>query len=507
VTEELELKYAIDDEATVVDWLDEHFPPTDETGWQRLAIIDSYFDTADRALAHAGYGARLRRVGGRTLVTLKSDLEVRGGLHRRVELEAAAARSLRPRRWPPSEARDQVLALVGERRLIESFVVRQRRRERAARAGGTDVVISLDHGLVEVCGAPAGELRQLEIELHAGPEAGLRHAGAALEQAGLGRPESRSKLVMAAQLARAAAVVRADDPLAEAGRVVLRRHLLRMLERETHVRAGEAVALKQMRVATRRLRAAWRTFGDGFRRTEQRRYLAELRRVAAALGEVRDLDVLLERLPADEALAPLDRAWRVRRAAAYRQLLALLRSREYGRFVDDYLALTGRRGAGVARRGAKMLAGSAARPQIDAAYQRVLDAGAAARGTHDDAAWHALRIATKRLRYTIEALRDLLDEGRAGQLIARLVRVQDALGQMNDASVAALEIEAWLTNPSARTTRAQRQAISGYAAAQRATVARLRRSFGSPWRGVSGVTFARLTEHVLQAVNEPPTRR
>ncbi len=49
-----------------------------------------------------------------------------------------------------------------------------------------------------------------------------------------------------------------------------------------------------MRVATRRMRAAWRVFGDGFRPERTRRYRRRLRLVAARLGTVRDLDVLLE---------------------------------------------------------------------------------------------------------------------------------------------------------------------------------------------------------------------
>ncbi|HLB44670.1 MAG TPA: CHAD domain-containing protein [Candidatus Limnocylindrales bacterium] len=497
MSEELELKYAIDDGARVVRWLDRAFPPLPGSGWQRLAITDRYFDTADKALEKAGYGGRLRRLGRHTLVTLKSDIEVRGGLHRRAEFEAPATRSLTPRRWPPSEARERLIVLVGERRLIERFVVRQRRREREARLDGALVVLSVDDGRVEVCGTPAGELRQLEIELRSGDEAVLRQVADAVERDGVGWPESRSKLVMAAALAGAAAALRADDALAEAGRKVLRRHLLRMLERETRVRAGDVLALKQMRVATRRMRAAWRTFGEGFRRTEERRYVAELRRVARTLGEVRDLDVLLEGLPADGALARLAQTWRGRRAAAYERLMAMLSSREYGRFVDDHLALTGERGAGVAKRRVAATAGEQARPLIEAAHRRVLDAGAAARGTDDDAAWHALRIAAKRLRYTIEAFRELLDERRAAELIARLVRVQDALGAMNDASVAAREVDAWLASDAAGVAETQRDAVRAYAAALLASVARRRRSFGSVWRGASGVTFARLVETAL----------
>ena len=86
-----------------------------------------------------------------------------------------------------------------------------------------------------------------------------------------------------------------DDHLAEAGRKVLRFHLARMVAREEGTRTGkDAEELHAMRVATRRQRAAWRVFGDAFdpRRTERHR--RRLKLVAADLGAVRDLDVLID---------------------------------------------------------------------------------------------------------------------------------------------------------------------------------------------------------------------
>ena len=61
--------------------------------------------------------------------------------------------------------------------------------------------------------------------------------------------------------------LRADDPWAEAGRKVLGFHLAKTLARVPGVIAGEdAEDVHAMRVAARRMRAAWRVFGDGFER-------------------------------------------------------------------------------------------------------------------------------------------------------------------------------------------------------------------------------------------------
>ena len=149
----------------------------------------------------------------------------------------------------------------------------------------------------------------------------------------------------------------ADDHLAEAGRKVLRFHLARMVAREAGTRAGtDAEELHAMRVATRRQRAAWRVFGDAFDPKRTARHRRRLRFVAADLGAVRDLDVLIESIEAYQgqqpeaeaaALEPLVRSWRVRREAARAVLVRELDGERYGRWLDGYLAFVQAEGQGV----------------------------------------------------------------------------------------------------------------------------------------------------------------
>lgn len=56
-----------------------------------------------------------------------------------------------------------------------------------------------------------------------------------------------------------------------------------------------------MRVATRRLRAAMEIFESCFPKKQHKRKLREVKRLADALGERRDPDVMIERLQAVEA--------------------------------------------------------------------------------------------------------------------------------------------------------------------------------------------------------------
>ena len=68
------------------------------------------------------------------------------------------------------------------------------------------------------------------------------------------------------------------------GRVVLN-------YREAGVRSGEEIEyVHDMRVATRRMRAAFQVFGDYLEMDKMRPFLKGMRRTGRALGAVRDLD-------------------------------------------------------------------------------------------------------------------------------------------------------------------------------------------------------------------------
>jgi CHAD domain-containing protein len=91
--------------------------------------------------------------------------------------------------------------------------------------------------------------------------------------------------------------LRADQPYAEAGRQVLAvrsdglfGHIAGVLDIE------QPEHVHKMRVATRRLRAALEVFALAFPRKQLRPALAEVKALAAALGERRDCDVQLELL-------------------------------------------------------------------------------------------------------------------------------------------------------------------------------------------------------------------
>ena len=302
--------------------------------------------------------------------------------------------------------------------------------------------------------------------------------------------------------------VTADDHVAEAGRKVMRFHLARMLAREAGTREGtDPEELHAMRVATRRQRAAWRVFGASFRPGRTKRYRNGLREIAARLGAVRDLDVLLEAadayradLPVTEqrALEPLLADWREHRDDARVLLIRELDSDGYRRWVDDYRDFV--RTEGVARpagRARPSRTASATPPpsRIWAAYEQV-------RGYEPVLRWadvetlHELRIAGKWLRYTLEFVREALGDD-AAPLIARVTALQDHLGLMNDADVSASMARTFLVEHAGELSALESAAIGRYLVSREREVARLRRTIGGPWRGVAGVTFRRTLGRVV----------
>jgi inorganic triphosphatase YgiF len=155
---------------------------------------NSYYDTADGRFAAARYGLRVRRIGERSLVTLKGPNTVKAGLHQRDEWEFAHDDPA-PQSWPASLARDLALQIAGGEPLHTILTINTERQVIDVQLDGQTVAeLCLDQGMI-YAGTQTAPICEIEIELH---EGGQQQDIEALTEA-LARyisiePEERSKL-------------------------------------------------------------------------------------------------------------------------------------------------------------------------------------------------------------------------------------------------------------------------------------------------------------------------
>lgn len=99
--------------------------------------------------------------------------------------------------------------------------------------------------------------------------------------------------------------IAAEMPFAEAGALVVETRARELLEHSDGVLdTVEIEGVHDMRVATRRLRAALEVFAPCFPKDEHRKTLREVKAIADALGERRDRDVAIASLTAFAAEMP-----------------------------------------------------------------------------------------------------------------------------------------------------------------------------------------------------------
>ncbi|HTX25985.1 MAG TPA: CHAD domain-containing protein [Streptosporangiaceae bacterium] len=239
-------------------------------------------------------------------------------------------------------------------------------------------------------------------------------------------------------------------PSASAGEVVLaylRLQAHQLASLEPTVRTDEPDAVHQMRVASRRLRATFRSFGSVIPRPGTEHVAAELKWLGGLLGAARDGEVLPEHLQASlrpmavevligPVLARVQGYYAPRRAAARLELLEALDSPRYVQLLAelDRLAagpLLGPRADAPARD----VLPAAVRRAYRQARRRMRRARHAPPGDRQDVALHEVRKAARRARYAAEAASPAL--GTPARRFARqMKRVQSVLGGHQDTVLA-----------------------------------------------------------------------
>ena len=451
---------------------------------------DTFLDTAGRLIFASGYVCRRRERGGELVLTIKQRQSASGAIQRREEIELALPANLPPADWPDSPARELALRLIGDEPLLALFDLKQRRTIRAIQREAQVVAeMSLDNVRVAV-GELTLEWFELEIELKLeGAEADLVALVTCLQNEWKLESEPRSKFERALEFVTANAVPRPvrpkrvrsaqaparrarpkkllkpgielDNTMSEAARKTLLFHFQRMIEHEAGARAGQDIEeLHDMRVATRRMRAALQIFEGYLDKDTIKPFGKSLRRVGRTLGAVRDLDVFrikankyVDQLEIERRaeLEPLLAAWQTAYDGARVELLAYFDSDKYQRFKETFDEFLQNPATGAAP--------IVSRADVPIPYRvrhvlpAILFEGWARVRAFDEwmagtnvalARYHQLRIASKGLRYTLEFFAETLSTDAVG-LIEQMKGLQDYLGDLHDSVVACNILRDFLT--------------------------------------------------------------
>lgn len=291
-----------------------------------------------------------------------------------------------------------------------------------------------------------------------------------------------------------------DDRFPDAGRKAMWPHVGRILALEPALRdPADTDAIRRYRVATRRLRAALRAFRDAYPPDAVRPLQKHLGDFARDLGEVRDLDVRIAGLEAWAAkqgadtpglVGPLLKTWQRQRRRSAGALQRDLAAKRHARLLASLVAFVAPASAEEAVDASPaLIVRDRVASSIWLAYERVR-AYAGVIASADVPTLHALRVDAKRLRYLLEFLGDVLGPEKTW-LIERLVALQDELGILSDAEVAAAAARAFVADHGKSLRDEEQRAIRAYIEARDRDLAGVRRGIGRPWRPIVSVTFAR----------------
>lgn len=417
------------------------------TRTQELSLLrTTYFDTPDLRLLRSGGELRHEAGRGWTLVL---------GSGESAAQHVSAVHHFEDTHAVPPAAVDLLTGFTRGSPLRPVLHTRTERRDVLLETAGGEGAGRLRDDLVTVMQGRRIATRFREIEIVAAPDGSSASLGvvvAALRDAGAAPATSAPTATRAMGAAAAAAPdVTVPPPsrqpsAAEAIRRAVALSVSRLILNDAAVRLGvDPEGVHQARVATRRLRSDLRTFRPLLDVEWAQGVRDELHAVADLLGEVRDSDVLLERLraaaatlPPDEsgATAPVLHDLEATREGARDRLLEFMRGERYLRLLDDLVA------AASNPRTAPEASGHAAAllpPLARGPWRKLRRSVNALPERPPDAELHQIRILAKRARYAAEAVAGV-SRPAVAEFASAVAALQEVLGNHHDAVVA----EQWL---------------------------------------------------------------
>ena len=407
----------------------------------RRSLTSIYHDTPDFRLAQAGVTLRRRIENRKSVWQLKLP---RGAA--RLELEVPGGPG-----DPPADIVELLPAYVRGAPLAAVATLRTKRSGVRVRDDkGTVADVTIDAVGVYDNGKSLGSFRELEVELIEGDEKGLKRIGRALRKAGASDGDGRPKLFRALgrEVPAEPDVPGKHAPTTEHYKATLEAQYRAVVAHDPGTRLGrDAEELHQMRVATRRLRAFLKAGAPLLHEEWAQSLRSELGWLGSSLGQVRDLDVLLDHLRSDadglepkehRALRRIFRQLEGERAAARATMLAALTSGRYAALLDR-LEDAARAPSFLPEADDVSLENIAAHQ-----YRKLRQAVRDLDERPSDDELHQVRIRGKRARYAAELAEPIAGK-KATSFIREAKAFQDVLGEHQDAVFAEEKVRALLT--------------------------------------------------------------
>lgn len=409
---------------------------------QRLRLLNTYFDTPKLELHKRRVAVRFRKKGWEWLCTVKSAEPASGGLAMRSEWETQAT----PGTFDFSHVDNAEFRSFLEQRIDQLepvFTTDFKRQIWHVPFGESLIELAIDRGWIESRGQRL-PICEIELELLSGEVddifwltrqlQGDHHLHPAIAS----KAERGYNLFLDTPLRPFKAkppAVHADQTPVEAFRCIALNCLEHFQRNEQGLLTSkDPEFVHQARVALRRLRSAIKLFAPVLPPEFVTAYGQTWQTLAGALGEARNWDVFLEEtLPPIAAAFPDDKdIKRLRKAAqrkaqsARKSVIALLAIDEYPRLLLEFTAAVYTVGQTLPV------------PMEDFARQQI---SRHERKAHKLAIQHAeltpnerhkMRIAFKKLRYTLEFFASLVPQRRLKPYLVTLSGLQDELGLIND---------------------------------------------------------------------------
>jgi len=426
---------------------------------ERTTVTSTYYDTAAGRLDRVGLTLQVQKQNGRyKQIVTTAELKEQPPLIR-CEWEDFIDGE-RPDLGAPNSSAHLPKAL-NEAELHARFAtVVQRTACTLEPDASTEIVGAVDKGEIRpVEGQRTEPIYEVELQLKRGAPAALYGTGLRLLEIAPLRIELRSKLERGCRLLESTTAepqaehslpfgLKPDMTVEESLRKIGLGGLRLFLRNELAALAGVSEGVHQMRVAVRRLRSAVATLKRMLPQEQYEWVNQELGWLANILAAARNWDVLSSSLlapvrsalPNDQDLIELCRLCERERQSAYQSADAAIRSRQHTAALlrlSLWFASCSWRNQPVSQQSALLMApiGTVAPSLIGRRYKKVKKA-ADRFDEFTPQQRHEFRIAVKKLRYTIEFLRDLFDSNHVAGFVQRLKSLQDDAGYANDIRVA-----------------------------------------------------------------------